>query len=217
MNARVRWTSSVRRIVAALVATWSLTMFPAATARADSDEIFQNDFCWNYFIADCPDPIDFYWRAATPISIGQPPDAHDWASLVRPTRTYFFYDPMPTGKHASWDFGLVGFGWDWWVVPASMWWFDNGVHPGLVIAPELASTFRAFDHSSYGQGDHAPSGEPGLMSQTTAFWYGDFWYWHWTCSWFVCYPEWRHLPMFAWRTRAHPVPVRQLQPVGIGH
>lgn len=215
-----RWFLLSARLVPAILVSWMIVLLPSATAHADSGSggLFQKNFCWNYWIADCPDDIDFYWRARTFLSPVEPADSHDWVSLVAPAKTYFFYSPMPSGKHRSWDFGLIGFGWDWWVMPASLWWLQNGVQPGLVVAPEIASTFTSFDRSSYGQPNTAPSGEPGFMSRTTAFWYGDLWEWHWVCSWWPpgCYKVWQHYPMFAWRTRVHPVPVRQLHPVSIG-
>src|SRR4029079_7491844 len=107
------WSRGIESIVALLLCVPLVTASPVH-AESDIDEVFQHDFCLNYFIAACPVRVDFVWRTNTPINFGEPPGAHDWASLVAPATTYLFYSPAPEGKHTSWNFGLAGFGWDWW-------------------------------------------------------------------------------------------------------
>jgi hypothetical protein len=206
-------------VVSLLIA--STVLLPVSSVYADSglSGFLQDDFCWNYFLVPCPDGIDFYWRTNAPLSPGEPSDSHDWASLVAPANTYFFYSPPPSGKHQSWNFGVAGWGYDWWVVPASGWWFNGSLQPGLALDTTLIpSTFKKFPQSSYGQPQSAPSGEPGIMTRSSVLWWGWLWDWHLQCSILPpgCYPVWHYYPLYAQRTNTHPVPVRQLLPIGVG-
>lgn len=170
----------------------------------------------------CPDSIDFYWRPALVQGLMDglalvspaPKSGRDtWVSVVKPMTTYFFYDPAPAGKHYSDDIGFAGWGYDWYVVPASYWSYGDG-HSGAGLAwdGEPLTSWHPYARSSYGSPDLNPNGEPGFVGKTRVFWGGWAYLWHLSWTGIQMYK----LPLVAWQAREHVVSVRQVLPMGFG-